>query len=174
MCVIAVAFVALIKAGEHPSAAFAIGGLALPAMFFFLSEKNGVRADRMGRLVASLVVLTGWSYVVWNYVWFPPFAVLTATITWRFLVHAGDLNAIEDDGARFRRIAGFGALAFLGLGLLLLDHGGPNGTLASTNFANITDRIAASVLAPIWLVHIMLTSKDEKPASHHSLRAPAS
>lgn len=147
---IAVALVPIMRAANHPAAALLIATAALPA--FLLMDKSAERNAMISRLVISVVLLGGWAYVVWHYDWLPPYAVLAATILWRFVLSAHELNEL-DEVRRFRRVAGFGALALLGVGMLVLGHGSQAGVLDSNGFADVTDRIAVAVIAPVWLAH---------------------
>jgi peptidoglycan/LPS O-acetylase OafA/YrhL len=107
--------------------------------------------------VVALALLGCWAYAVWHYDWLPPFAVLVATIVWRFVIDAKSLNDLGEQ-ARIRRIAVFLALALLGLGMLVLSHGSQGGVLDGASVSDVTDRIAVAVIAPIWLVHYAVRS----------------
>lgn len=155
IAVIAIALVPIIEAASHASAALLVGAGAVPALL--LMDSSSRRDDMIATFVVALALLGCWSYAVWHYDWLPPFAVLVATIVWRFLVDANNLNNL-DEQVRIRRIAVFVALALLGLGMLVLSHGSQSGVLDSTSFSDVTDRIAVAVVAPIWLVHYAVRS----------------
>ena len=150
IAVIAIAFVPIIEAASHASAALLVGAGALPALL--LMDNSTERNEMIRTFVLALVLLGCWSYAVWHYDWLPPFAVLAATIVWRFLIDAGGLDEL-DEQTRLRRIAAFLALGLLGLGMLVVNHDSQGGLLDSASFAEVTDRIAVAVVAPIWLVH---------------------
>jgi hypothetical protein len=147
---IAVAFVPIIQIANRPSAALLIGAAGLPA--FLLMDRSAQRDDAIKRLAIALALLGCWAYAVWNVVWLPPFTMLAAAIVWRFLFHPGGLNDLDCE-LRFRRVALLAALALLGLGMLVLHHGDHGDLLPSNEFADVTDRIAVAVVAPIWLLH---------------------
>lgn len=147
---IAIALVPVIRAASHPYAALLVGAGAVPALL--LMDSSSRRDKMIATFVVALVLLGCWSYAVWHYDWLPPFAVLAATIIWRFLLDAGGLNQL-DEQARSRRVAGFLAIGLLGLGMLVLSHGSQGGVLDGTSFSDVTDRVAVAVVAPIWLVH---------------------
>ena len=150
IAVIAIALVPIIEAASHVSAALLIGAGAVPALL--LMDNSSSRNDMIATFVVALALLGCWSYAVWHYNLLPPFAVLAATIVWRFLVDAQGLNEL-DEQTRIRRIAAFVALGLLGLGMLVLSHGSQGGLLNGASFSDVTDRIAVAVIAPIWLVH---------------------
>jgi hypothetical protein len=147
---IAIALVPIIEAASHPYAAFVVGAGALPALL--VMDSSPERNRMIALFVVALGLLAAWSYAVWHFDWLPPFAVLLATILWRFVIDARGLNTLEEQ-LRTRRIAAFAALALLGLGMLVLSHGSQAGVLDSASFSDVTDRIAVAVIAPIWLVH---------------------
>jgi hypothetical protein len=167
----AAALIPILAATTHAYVAVLIGAYALPAVFVIAFVDRSFSERVVQDLVPSLVLLGCWSYVVWHYVWLPPFGVLAATILWRFVLDAGSMNRLERD-AKMRRVAGFAALALTGLGLLVLDHGGTRGVFSSLDFADITDRIAVAVIAPIWLVHI-LVQRQAKASSVEPSKTPA-
>lgn len=152
---IAIALVPIIEAANHPSAALLVGAGAVPALL--LMDSSSRRDNMIATFVVALALLGCWSYAVWHYDWLPPFAVLAATIVWRFLVDAQSLNAL-DEQVRMRRVAAFVALGLLGLGMLVLSHGSRGGLLDGASFSDVTDRIAVAVIAPIWLVHYAVRS----------------
>jgi hypothetical protein len=155
IAVIAIVLVPVIEAASHASAALLVGAGAVPALL--LMDSSSKRDDMIATFIVALALLGCWAYAVWHYDWLPPFAVLLATIVWRFVVDANSLNNL-DEQVRIRRIAIFVALALLGLGMLVLSHGSQNGVLDSTSFSDVTDRIAVAVVAPIWLVHYAVRS----------------
>jgi hypothetical protein len=151
---IAIGLVPIIKAASHPYAALLVGAGAVPALL--LVDASVGRDKMIATFVVALALLGCWSYAVWHYDWLPPFAVLTATIIWRFLLDAGGLNQL-DEQARLRRIAAFLAVGLLGLGMLVLNLGSRGGLFDSASFSDVTDRVAVAVIAPIWLVHYSLS-----------------
>jgi hypothetical protein len=150
IAVIAIALVPVIKAASHPYAALLVGAGAAPALL--LMDRSSGRNEMIATFVVALALLGCWAYAVWHYDWLPPFAVLAATIVWRFVIDAKSLNE-RGEQARIQRISGFLALALLGLGMLVLSHGTQGGVLDGAGFSDVTDRIAVAVIAPVWLVH---------------------
>jgi hypothetical protein len=148
---IAIALLPEVNAANRASTTFVVGAAALPAMYLCSDPTKQIRTKLIPELVLSLLALTAWSYIVWHYSWLPAYGVLALAIIWRFGFSATELN--EDDAETVRRSAGFAGLALLGLGMLLLDHGALTGLFDSNQFANISDRIAVTVVAPLWLVH---------------------
>lgn len=151
----AAVFGPVFHAAEHPESAALIAVCALPAIL--LMDRSSVWEEFVGTFVIALCALGAWCFVVWHYGVLPPFTVLLAAILWRFGLDARTLND-QDATTRARRIAGFAALALLGLGMLVLGHGETGDFLPSDQFADVSDRIAVAVVAPLWLVH--LTVRD--------------
>jgi hypothetical protein len=152
---IAIALVPVIKAASYSYAALLVGAGAAPALL--LIDRSSSRNRMIATFVIALALLGCWAYAVWHYDWLPPFAVLLATIVWRFLIDAKSLNDL-DEQARIRRIAVFLALGLLGLGMLVLSHGSQGGVLDGASFSDVTDRIAVAVIAPVWLIHYAVRS----------------
>jgi hypothetical protein len=152
---IAIALVPVMKAASHPYVALLVGAGAAPALL--LMDSSSSRNKMIATFVVALALLSCWAYAVWHYDWLPPFAVLLATIVWRFVIDAKSLNDL-DEQVRMRRIAVFLALALLGIGMLVLSHGSQGGVLDGASFSDVTDRIAVAVIAPIWLVHYAVRS----------------
>jgi hypothetical protein len=150
LAAIAVALAPIVTAASHPSATVMLGAAAIPALL--LMDQSPARNEMIATYVLALTLLAGWAYVIWNSTWLPPFTLLAATIIWRFALDAGTLNELEDQ-VRLRRVAGFLALALLGLGMLTLDHSSHDDPLQSVGFAEVTDKIAVAVVAPVWLIH---------------------
>ena len=171
---IAIALVPVIKAASHPYAALLVGAGAAPALL--LMDRSASRNKMIATFVIALALMGCWAYAVWHYNWLPPFTVLAATIAWRFVVDAKSLNELGEQ-TRMRRIAGFLALALLGLGMLVLSHGTQGGVLDGAGFSDVTDRIAVAVIAPVWLVHYGVRSvpaKAQRPRPRRrSPRKPA-
>lgn len=155
IAVIAIALAPVINAASHPYAALLVGAGAAPALL--LMDRSSRRNAMIATFVVALALLGCWAYAVWHYDWLPPFAVLAATIVWRFVIDAKSLNDLGER-TRIRRIAAFLALALLGLGMLVLSHGSQGGVLDGTSFSDVTDRIAVAVIAPIWLIHYAVRS----------------
>jgi hypothetical protein len=155
IAVIAIALVPVIKAASYPYAALLVGAGAVPALI--LMDRSPSRNTMIAKFVVAVALLGCWAYAVWHYDWLPPFAVLVATIVWRFVIDAKSLNDLGEQ-VRMRRIAVFLALALLGLGMLVLSHGSQGGVLDGASFSDVTDRIAVAVVAPIWLVHYAVRS----------------
>lgn len=150
---IAVALLPVIAAADRPTAALVLAAASIPALLL-----TGGGTEELRRVLLALGLLGAWAYVIWHAVWLPLGTVLAATIVRRFGFGSRELNN-GSDAERVRGIAGFAALALLGLGLLVLDRGGREGVLASTEFSDITDRIALTVVAPLWLVHRAVASR---------------
>jgi hypothetical protein len=151
LAAMAAVFGPVLHAAEHPESAALIAACALPA--FLLMDRSKVWEETVSTFVLAFCLLGAWCYVVWHYGFLPPFAVLLATILWRFGLDAKSLNE-RDTETRARRVASFAALALLGLGMLVLGHGGVGNFLPSSEFGDVSDRIAVALVAPIWLVHI--------------------
>jgi hypothetical protein len=65
-------------------------------------------------------------------------------------------------------------LSFLGIGMLLLDHGGTPGLFASAEISEVTDHIAVTVVAAIWLVHIVISTEARRINSEEASAPPPS
>src|SRR5262249_31874195 len=136
-----------------------IAASGLPAMLLIASAPQ--RRQCVLAVSLAAILLGVWAYAVWNFELLPPFAVLAAAIVWRFLISPGNLDH-PDGEVRFRRISLFASLALLGLGMLVLSHGGRGPLLPSAELAKVSDRVAVAVVAPIWLVYC--AARDLRPS----------
>lgn len=150
IAVLAAAFIPILEAASQPIVAPILAAACLPAIL--LIAKPEQRQSYVMLVFVAIVLLGAWAYAIWNLKALPPFTLLAATIVWRFFVSPGDLND-KCSEVRFRRICMFASLALLGLGMLVLDHGSRTTLIPSTELAEVTDRIAVGVVAPIWLVY---------------------
>lgn len=159
LALVAVAFTPILQAASRPFVAPMIAASGLPAILLIASPPQ----RRQCVLVVSLaaILLGVWAYAVWNFELLPAFAVLAAAIIWRFLISPGNLNH-PDGEVRFRRISLFASLALLGLGMLALSHGSQSALLPSAELADVSDRVAVAVVAPIWLVYC--AARDLRPS----------
>ena len=127
-----------------------IAASGLPAMLLIASPPQRQQCVLVVSLAA--ILLGVWAYAVWNFELLPAFAVLAAAIIWRFLISPGNLDH-PDSEVRFRRVSLFASLALLGLGMLALSQGSQSALLPSAELADVSDRVAVAVVAPIWLVY---------------------
>ncbi len=150
IAVLATAFIPILEAASQPIIAPIIAAACLPAIL--LIAKPEQRQSYVMLVFVATALLGAWAYAIWNLKALPPFTLLAATIVWRFFVSPGNLNDKRSE-ARFRRICIFASLALLGLGMLVLDHGSRTTLILGTELADVTDRIAIGIVAPIWLVY---------------------
>jgi len=150
LTLVAVAFIPILQVASRPFVAPMIAVSGLPAMLLVASAPR----RRQCVLVVSLaaILLGAWAYAVWDFGLLSPSAVLAAVIVWRFLISPGNLDH-SNDSVKFRRISLFASLALLGLGMLVLGHGSQSTLLHSADLADVSDRVAVAVVAPIWLVY---------------------
>jgi hypothetical protein len=166
IALVAAALIPVTIAADHFATSYVVGAAALPAIYVALSPSK--RLERMSQLARALPFLLVWSIVVWHYSWAPATVVLAATIVWKFLFGSKELNEIKNAARRESHTSGYLALAFLGLGLLIMDHGGAPGVLVSGEFSDLTDRIAVAIIAPLWLVHYVVSGLAEKDGEEDS------
>jgi hypothetical protein len=150
VALLAAAFIPVLQAASQPTVAPIVAAAGLPAVL--LIAKPEQRRGHVMSMSVAVALLGAWAYVIWSLEALPPFTLLAATIVWRFLISPGDLNDARSE-ERFRRICIFSSLALLGLGMLVLDHGSRSALVPGTEIAEVTDRVAVGIVAPIWLVY---------------------
>lgn len=154
----ALALIPILQTANSVTTCLILCGCAIPSILLSHrgeQQKTNARLAPSGvleRFTLASLLLAAWAVIVWHYYWLSASGVLALTVGWRFLVRAGELNEFEPL-VRTRRSLGLLALALFGAGLLILGRGGQSGVLP---FGDVTDRIAVSVIAPIWLIATVL------------------
>jgi hypothetical protein len=158
LALVAVAFTPILQAASRPFVAPMIAASGVPAMLLVARPPQRRQCVLMVSLAG--ILLGVWAFAVWNFELLPPVAVLAAAIVWRFLISPGNLDH-PDGKVKFRRISLFASLALLGLGMLALSHGSQSALFPSAELADVSDRVAVAVVAPIWLVYC--AARDLRP-----------
>lgn len=157
----------------------ALCGLPFLAVLFSLNEQTA--AARLWEFLAAALLIGIWAWVIGTTSSLPTYTLLVATLLWRFVIDAGDLNVPrESESGQARLLAGFGALTFLALGMMLIDHGGDQSYYATSAFSTTTDQVGLTVIAAVWLVHLHSSREaarieaeaDESQAHEPALREP--
>jgi hypothetical protein len=98
-------------------------------------------------------VLALLSLALWHAPWLPAAALLSLTILLRFVYNPGKLY--YPDEYRPNRVAYFQAISLLSVAMLALGHGAATGYFESEALSTVSDHVALSVVAAIWLVMLV-------------------
>jgi hypothetical protein len=160
--IFALVLIPVTRLADHSFATFLLAGCAI--MAFFLTLKRESLSAAVWPTVVMGVALSVWSLLLWHTTWVPAAAIVGSTILQRFVFNAGpDLNEGEH---KANRIAYFQALGLLSVAMLAVQHGAPSGYFETDALSTVTDRVALSVVAVIWLVLLAAQEREKTPAAH--------
>ena len=140
------------RLADHSYATFILTGCAVVAVLAAFGRRIQPAAVWSAVIVGG--ALTLWSLVLWHTTWLPAAALVCLTVLQRFVYNAGTLN--EPRQYRPNRVAYFQAIALISIAMLVLGHGATSGHFQSDALSVVSDRVALSVVAAIWLVMLVV------------------
>ena len=143
------------RLADHSYATFLLTACAV--VVILLTFKREILPPAVWSAVLAGGALALWSLALWHATWLPAAALVGLTVLQRFVYNAGEIN--RPDSYRVNRISYFQSISLVSVAMLALGHGAATGYFESDALSSVSDRVALSVVAVIWLVMLIARQK---------------
>jgi hypothetical protein len=148
------------RLADHSYATFLLTACAVVVILLTFKRETVPPAVWSAVLAGGALAL--WSLALWRATWLPAAALLGLTVLQRFFYNAGEIN--RPDKYRVHRISYFQSISLVAVAMLALGHGAADGYFESEELSKVSDRVALSVIAVIWLVMLIARQVPRSPA----------